>query len=75
MSPIVLELLVLGLGSFLLLFEAFAEKQNRDQVAWLGIIGLVVVFLLLQFGNVSNHSGVAGIPRMRPLFSLRNSWC
>ncbi|MGA8479557.1 MAG: hypothetical protein WB696_16505, partial [Chthoniobacterales bacterium] len=60
MSPIVLELLVLGLGSFLLLFEAFAEKQNRDQVAWLGIIGLVVVFLLLQFGNVSNHSGVAG---------------
>ncbi|HXL25607.1 MAG TPA: proton-conducting transporter membrane subunit, partial [Chthoniobacterales bacterium] len=60
MSPIVLELLVLGLGSFLLLFEAFAEKQNRNLIAWLGIIGLVVVFLLLQFGNVSNHSGVAG---------------
>src|ERR1700739_2033197 len=60
MPPIILELLVLGLGSFLLLFEAFAEKQNRDLVAWLGIIGLVVVFLLLQFGNASSQSGVAG---------------
>jgi NADH-quinone oxidoreductase subunit N len=60
MSPIVLELLVLGLGSFLLLFESFAEKQNRNLIAWLGIIGLVVVFLLLQFGNVSSQSGIAG---------------
>jgi NADH-quinone oxidoreductase subunit N len=60
MSPLVLELLVLGLGLFLLLFEAFAEKQNRNLVAWLGIIGLGAVFLLLQFGQFSSHSGVPG---------------
>src|SRR5258707_8545717 len=60
MSPIILELLVLGLGLCLLLFEAFAEKQSRNLIAWLGIIGLAAVFLLLQFGSVSSHSGVAG---------------
>jgi uncharacterized membrane protein len=60
MSPIILELLVLGLGLCLLLFEAFAEKQSRNLIAWLGIIGLVAVFLLLQFGSISSHSEVAG---------------
>ncbi len=60
MSPLVLDLLVLGLGLFLLLFEALAEKQNRNLTAWLGIIGLVVVFLLLQFGKFSSQTGVAG---------------
>jgi NADH-quinone oxidoreductase subunit N len=60
MSPIILELLVLGLGLCLLTFEAFAEKQSRNLIAWLGIIGLVAVFLLLQFGSISTYSGVAG---------------
>ena len=60
MSPIILELLVLGLGLFLLLFEAFAEKQDRNLIAWFGIIGLIAVFLLLQFGKFSSQSGVEG---------------
>jgi NADH-quinone oxidoreductase subunit N len=60
MSPLVLELLVLGLGLFLLLVEAFAEKQNRDLIAWLGIIGLAGVFLLLQFYHFPTNTGVAG---------------
>jgi NADH-quinone oxidoreductase subunit N len=60
MSPLVLELLVLGLGLLLLLIEAFAEKQNRDLIAWLGIIGLAGVFLLLQFYHFPSNSGVAG---------------
>jgi NADH-quinone oxidoreductase subunit N len=60
MSPLVLELLVLGLGSFLLLFEAFAEKQNRNLIAWLGIIGLAGVFLLLQFYHFPSNTGVPG---------------
>jgi NADH-quinone oxidoreductase subunit N len=60
MSPLVLELLVLGLGLFLLLVEAFAEKLNRDLIAWLGIIGLGGVFLLLQFYHFPANTGVAG---------------
>jgi NADH-quinone oxidoreductase subunit N len=60
MSPLVLELLVLGLGLFLLLFEAFAEKQNRNLIAWLGIIGLIAVLLLLQFAKFSTNTGATG---------------
>jgi NADH-quinone oxidoreductase subunit N len=45
--PFLLELLVLTLGLVMLLLESFAEKHERKQFAWLGIIGLAAIFLLL----------------------------
>ena len=51
MSPILLELIVLGLGLGLLLVESFAERLNRNTIAIIGIVGLACVFLLLQFGS------------------------
>jgi NADH-quinone oxidoreductase subunit N len=46
--PFCSELFVLALGIFLLLLETFSEKQDRKMFAFIGIVGLVVVFLLLQ---------------------------
>src|SRR5258708_5432843 len=54
MSPIFLELIVLGLGLGMLLIESFAERLNRNTIAIIGIIGLACVFLLLQFGSFSS---------------------
>ncbi len=59
MSPILLELIVLGLGLGLLLVESFAERLNRNTIAIIGIVGLACVFLLLQFGSFPSTT-VAG---------------
>jgi NADH-quinone oxidoreductase subunit N len=48
MAPVCLELSVLALGILILLLESFAEKQDRKVFAFIGIIGLAIVFLFLQ---------------------------
>jgi NADH-quinone oxidoreductase subunit N len=49
MPPLLIEILVLCLGLALFLWEAFAEQQSRRTICYVGIGGLVVIFLLLQF--------------------------
>jgi NADH-quinone oxidoreductase subunit N len=48
MPPVLLELFVLALGILILVLESFAEKQDRKIFAFIGIIGLAIVFLILQ---------------------------
>lgn len=48
-NPIFLEVAVLVLGLFLLLFEAFANEANKTFIAWCGIAGLTVVLVLSFF--------------------------
>lgn len=47
--PIYLEVAVLVLGVLLLLTEAFASNQKKNVLAWGGIIGLSIVFVLTFF--------------------------
>src|SRR3984957_12817255 len=46
--PVLLELFVLALGILILLLESFSEKRDRKLFAFIGIVGLAVVFLILQ---------------------------
>ena len=46
MSPISLEFAVVVLGVVLLLVEMFADRMNKKNLAWLGIAGLSVVFVV-----------------------------
>jgi NADH-quinone oxidoreductase subunit N len=48
MPPVLLELFVLALGILILVLESFAEKQDRKIFAFIGIVGLAVVFVILQ---------------------------
>ena len=48
-QPIYLEVCVLVLGLLLVLFEAFAGDEDKTPVAWVGIAGLAVVFVLTFF--------------------------
>ena len=48
MPPVFLELFVLALGILILVLESFAEKQDRKIFAIIGIVGLAIVFLVLQ---------------------------
>jgi NADH-quinone oxidoreductase subunit N len=56
--PLCFELFVLALGILLLLLETFSEKQDRKIFAFIGIIGLAIVFLFLQ-GSSPGPSGMA----------------
>src|SRR6516165_4090138 len=56
--PVCFELFVLALGILLLLLETFSEKQDRKTFALIGIIGLAIVFFLLQ-GSSPGPSGMA----------------
>ncbi|HEX7193502.1 MAG TPA: NADH-quinone oxidoreductase subunit N [Chthoniobacterales bacterium] len=56
--PFCFELFVLALGILLLLLETFSEKQDRKMFAFIGIVGLAVVFLLLQMSS-PGPSGMA----------------
>ena len=47
--PISLEIAVLGIGLFLLLYEAFSNERSKSPVAWLGILGLGIVLGLSFF--------------------------
>ena len=48
-TPISLEACVLVLGSFLLLYEAFAKDRYKNFVAWMAIAGLTLVLVLTFF--------------------------
>ena len=48
MPPVLLELFVLALGILILVLESFAEKQDRKIFAFIGIVGLAIVFVILQ---------------------------
>ena len=56
--PVLLELFVLALGILILLLESFAEKRDRKIFAFIGIVGLAIVFLILQVSGPS-PSGMA----------------
>lgn len=45
-APIFLEIAVLALGIFLLLFEAFADEKEKSFLAWIGVAGLGLVLVL-----------------------------
>ncbi len=55
--PVFLELFVLALGILILLLESFAEKRDRKIFALIGIIGLAIVFVILQ-GSGPGPSGM-----------------
>ncbi len=52
MSPISLEIAVVVLGVLLLLVEMFADRLNKKNLAWLGILGLSVVFVLSFYATI-----------------------
>ena len=56
--PFCFELFVLALGILLLLLETFSEKRDRKTFALIGIVGLAIVFLLLQLSG-PGPSGMA----------------
>jgi NADH-quinone oxidoreductase subunit N len=56
--PFCFELFVLALGILLLLLETFSGKRDRKMFALVGIIGLAIVFLLLQVSG-PEPSGMA----------------
>ena len=58
MSPVYLEISVLALGIFMLLFEAFASEKEKKLVPIIGIAGLGVIFVLSLFA-VQDTSGHA----------------
>lgn len=51
LSPILLEIAVLVLGLFLLLFEAFADEKDKSLIAWSGIAGLGLILVLSFFAG------------------------
>ena len=48
-SPIFLEIAVVAIGIFLLLFETFAPDKEKSFLAWLGVAGLGLVLVLSFF--------------------------
>jgi NADH-quinone oxidoreductase subunit N len=48
LPPFLIELLVLALGLLMLVLESFAEKGDRKRFAWIGIVGLAIMFLIVQ---------------------------
>ena len=59
-----LEIVVVVLGLFLLMLEAFANRRNKDSIAFLAIIGLGVVLGLLMFGTNCEHKTIWGVYRV-----------
>ena len=49
LNPLALDLAVLALGLFLLLLEAFNDKEEKSFLGWFGISGIAIVFLLSFF--------------------------
>ena len=42
-----LEIIVVALGLLMLMLDAFAKLEDKKSIAWLGVLGLIVVFCLL----------------------------
>jgi NADH-quinone oxidoreductase subunit N len=49
MSPVYLEITVMALGIFMVLYEAFATEKEKSFLPWIGIGGLGFIFLLSLF--------------------------
>ena len=49
MSPVYLEIIVLALGIFMVLYEAFASEKEKGSLPWIGIAGLGFVLVLSFF--------------------------
>ena len=49
MSPLYLEIIVVLIGIFLLMFEAFVPVKDKTTIAWTGAAGLGFVLLLSFF--------------------------
>ncbi|HWB61316.1 MAG TPA: NADH-quinone oxidoreductase subunit N [Chthoniobacteraceae bacterium] len=49
MSPLFLEVAVLALGIFMVLYEAFASEKEKALIPWIGIGGLAAVFVASWF--------------------------
>jgi len=60
MPSVYLEIIVVLLGIFLLLFEAFVPGKEKSFLAWIGVAGLGIVLLLSFFVNVQADPG-AGV--------------
>ncbi|MCB1077361.1 MAG: NADH-quinone oxidoreductase subunit N [Verrucomicrobiae bacterium] len=54
MSAYALEIIVFSLGLAILMVDAFAKLEDKRSLAWLGMLGLIVVFGLLF--NVEPHA-------------------
>src|SRR5436853_592312 len=48
-APIFLEAAVLLIGTFMLLYEAFAKDRNKSFLAWMGIGFLSLVLVTISF--------------------------
>lgn len=52
-----LEIIVVALGIFVLLAEAFAPRQSKSYLGWISILGLLMVLALLIFAAVPPEAG------------------
>ncbi len=63
MSPISLEIAVVILGVLLLFIEMFADRLDKKNLAWIGIVGLSAVFILSFYATIPpdapSASGIA----------------
>ncbi len=50
-APVFLEIAVLVIGMFLMMYEAFASDRDKRFVAWAGIAGLSLIFVLSFFAQ------------------------
>jgi NADH-quinone oxidoreductase subunit N len=53
-APVFLEIAVVILGIFLLLFEAFANEKDKTFIAWLAVSGLGLIFVLSFFTSAGS---------------------
>ena len=59
-SSIILEVAVVIIGAFLLMYEAFAEDADKRFLAWTGIAGLSLVLIVSLFVSAAPaESGAA----------------
>jgi NADH-quinone oxidoreductase subunit N len=61
MSPLYLEIIVLALGIFMVLFEAFASEKEKGFVPWIGIAGLGFVLILSFFAVQDDPTRVTAV--------------
>lgn len=64
-SPISLEIAVLIVGMFLLLFEAFANEKDKSLVAWLGVSALGLILVASFFCTAPTTQAASGAPLWR----------
>ncbi|MEI8341381.1 MAG: NADH-quinone oxidoreductase subunit N [Verrucomicrobiota bacterium] len=60
--PIYLEIAVLAIGLFLLMYESFSNDRNKSMIAWLAITGLSSVLLVSFFIPAYDEAVQAALP-------------